>query len=75
MTYNDFVERVGWGEEFTFVYNSDQYWISQNKDGHYLTRIRDSFTQKFLTVPELFENGKIDDKSIIELWHYIGDQL
>ena len=75
MTYEELIERVNWGEEFPFKYNNEQYWISQNKDGHYLTRVSDSYTQEFKTTAELFEKGRIEGKSILEIWSYIQEQF
>lgn len=75
MTYEELIERVTWGEEFSFKYNNEQYWISQNKDGRYLTRVSDSYTQKFKTTKELFEKGKIEGKSIFEIWDSICKQF
>ncbi len=56
------------GEEFQFFLHDESYWISQNSNGFYLTRETDSFSQSFNTADELFQNGKIDGKPIIELW-------
>lgn len=75
MNYNELIERVGWGEEFLFQYRGKQYWISKNDDGRYLTRVEDSYTQKFKTCDELFENGRIEGKTIFELWSYINTQF
>lgn len=53
-------------EEFQFYYINDSYWISQNEEEYFLTRERDSFSQSFESARELFANGKIDDKTILE---------
>jgi hypothetical protein len=71
LEYNELVQRVGWGEEFQFYYQDEEYWISTNKEGYYLTRGEDSFSQSFLTSEELFKEGRIDGKSILELWNLI----
>ncbi|MGG3451733.1 hypothetical protein [Domibacillus aminovorans] len=74
MTWNEFVElqeRVGWGEEFSFDYKEEEYWISLNTDGYYLTRSKDSMTQEFDTSEALFEKGKIDGKNLPEIYMYI----
>ncbi|OCA89314.1 hypothetical protein [Pseudobacillus wudalianchiensis] len=71
MTWNEFMElqeRVDWGEEFNFDYKEEEYWISQNTDGYYLTRSRDSSTQEFDTSKDLFEKGKIDGKYLSEIY-------
>lgn len=62
MTWNEFVElqeRVGWGEKFSFAYKEEEYWISQNTDGYYLTRSKDSMTQEFDTSEAFFEKRKL----------------
>ncbi|MGN8228298.1 hypothetical protein ACWGXJ_08350 [Paenibacillus sp. S33] len=71
MEYNELVERFEMGEEFQFSYKNDSYWISQNEEGYFLTRERDSFSQSFESARELFTLGKIDDKTILELWDNI----
>jgi len=69
--YTELVQRVGWGEEFQFYYLGDEFWISRNKEGLYLTKGKNSFTQSFLTAEELFKNARIDGKTIFELWEMI----
>jgi len=71
MDYEELKQRVAMGEEFQFYYRDESFWISRNKDGYYLTRVRDSYSQSFKTSNELFENGRIDEKSIQELWREI----
>ncbi|MCP3794703.1 hypothetical protein [Paenibacillus sp. CH40] len=71
MEYNELVERFEMGEEFQFYYKNDSYWISQNEEEYFLTREKDSFSQSFESARELFINGKIDDKTILELWDSI----
>ncbi|MDP1509460.1 hypothetical protein L8C07_14110 [Paenibacillus sp. CMAA1739] len=71
MEYTELVERFKMGEEFQFYYKNDSYWISHNEEKYFLTRERDSFSQSFQSVRELFVNGKIDDKTILELWDNI----
>jgi len=75
MTYQEIVKRVEWGEEFSFYYNDDQYWISQNGSVRYLTRVRGSETQEFQNTQELFENGRVEGKSIFEIWEDIKDSF
>ena len=70
MNYEDLVERVGWGEEFSF-----QYWISQNAKGRYLTRVADGYAQDFRTTHELFDKAKIDGKTILQIWDEIKNQF
>ncbi|NMO95009.1 hypothetical protein HII30_04295 [Paenibacillus lemnae] len=71
MNYAELVQRVGWGEEFQFYYKDEEYWISLNKEGYYLTRGKDSYTQSFATTEELFREGRIDGKSIYDIWELI----
>ena len=73
MTYQELTERVAHGEEFSFFYHGEEYWISQNKDGRYLTRSRGSITQSFKTAEDLFSNGRIEGKTLYELWDTIKD--
>ncbi|MCI2256679.1 hypothetical protein L2D08_20310 [Domibacillus sp. PGB-M46] len=71
MTWNEFIdlqERVGWGEEFSFDYKGEEYWISQNTDGYFLTRSKDSMTQEFDTSEALFVKGKINGKYLSEIY-------
>lgn len=74
MTLNEFIElqkRVAIGEEFCFDFNIEEYWISQNPDGYYLIRSRDSFSQEFDTSDALFENGRIEGKLLSEIYSEI----
>lgn len=71
MDYAELVQRVGWGEEFQFYYQNGGYWISVNKQGYYLTRGMDSYTQSFATAEELFRRGQIDGKTIFEIWELV----
>ncbi|URJ48354.1 hypothetical protein [Paenibacillus polymyxa] len=71
MEYTELVERFEMREEFQFYYKNDSYWVSQNEEEYFLTRERDSFSQSFESTRELFANGKIDDKTIVELWNNI----
>ena len=75
MEYDELLERVGWGEEFSFFYRDEQYWISQNSEGRYLTKVNGSYTQSFKTTEELFQLGKVEGKAIIEIWDDIKEQL
>jgi hypothetical protein len=69
MSLDEFIElkeRVAIGEEFSFNHRNGEYWISQNPDGYYLTRVKDSFTQEFDTPEALFENGMIEGMPLSE---------
>ena len=61
-------KRVGWGEEFLFYNNNEEYWISQSGAKRYLTRVRGSVTQEFQTTEELFKKGRIEEKTLLEIW-------
>ena len=73
--YNEFKKMVGYGMEYLLYFNDEEYWISCNSEGYYLTRSKDSYSQDFLNSEELFENGRIDGKSILEIWEEIKDQF
>lgn len=73
--YEDLVERVGWGEEFLFQYRGKEYWISQNAEGRYLTRVEDEYSQGFRTTQELFDKAQIDGNKILQIWDQIKDQF
>lgn len=75
MRYEQLIERVGWGEEFLFEYNNEEYWISQNKYGYYLTKVSDGYTQEFKNISELFQNARIDKKTILQIWNDINNQF
>lgn len=75
MQYEDLIERVGWGEEILFEYHGEKYWISQNPNGRYLTRESDGYSQEFKTTYELFNNAKIEGKSILQIWDEIKNQF
>lgn len=75
MTCMDLVKRVEWGEEFSFQYYEEKYWISQNTNGWYLTRVKDAYSQDFKTALELFNKSQIDGKSIMQIWNEIESQF
>ena len=74
MTYNELKQSVGWGEEYNFYLNDEEIWISHNEDGYYLTR-EDGTYQEFKTSEELFQKGRINNKTILELWDDINGQF
>jgi hypothetical protein len=69
--FEEFQERIGWGEEFNFYYKDEEYWISQNLDGYYLTKGKGSFTQGFNTIEQLFQKGTIQGKLLSEIYEEI----
>ncbi|MFE0507973.1 hypothetical protein ACWF5S_14980 [Peribacillus butanolivorans] len=66
--FNEIKKRVENGEEFSFDYKNEEYWISQNPDEYYLTRVRVSLTQEFDTSKALFENGTIKGRKLFEIY-------
>ncbi|MFN7253188.1 MAG: hypothetical protein ACK4M9_20810 [Anaerobacillus sp.] len=66
--FKEFQERIGWGEEFNFYYRDAEYWISQNSDGYYLTKVKGAITQKFNTSEQLFELGTVGGKQLTEIF-------
>lgn len=73
--YSELAERISWGEEFLFVYENEHYWISQNGNGHFFTRVSDGNTQEFKTAQDLLDNARIKNKSIHLLWDKISEQF
>ena len=71
MKYEDLIKRVGWGEEFLFKYKGEEYWISQNSDGRYLTKVSDGESQEFKSTKALFDNARIMGKTIEQIWEEI----
>lgn len=68
MNFEDIIERIGWGEEFLFYYNNEEYWISQNNSNFYLTKVKGATTQEFKNPYDLFENGIIEGKNLTDIW-------
>ncbi|WP_041580557.1 hypothetical protein [Bacillus sp. 1NLA3E] len=64
----EFQEGIEIGEEYCFTYKNEEYWISQNPDGYYLTRVRGSYTQEFDTSEALFKNGTIEGRLLAEIY-------
>lgn len=68
MDYEELVNRVMRGEEFNFYYDEIEYWISNDGEKNYLTDATSSVTHEFESAEELFKNGKICGKSIVDVW-------
>jgi hypothetical protein len=66
--FNEFRQRVEMGEEFQVYHDGKEYWISQNVNGYYFTRVKDRFSQDFKSATDLLENATIDSKLIKHLW-------
>ncbi|QTH45392.1 hypothetical protein J4772_13845 [Cohnella sp. LGH] len=73
MDYSELMQLVSCGMEYNFYVETEEYWISHNENGYYLTRVRDSHSQEFRTAGDLFENGRINGKSLLELWDDIKE--
>lgn len=63
----EFQERIANGEEFSFTYKNNEYWISHNPGECYLTRVRGSYTQEFETSETLFKKGTIEGRLLSEI--------
>ncbi|MDR0298969.1 MAG: hypothetical protein LBI13_02650 [Streptococcaceae bacterium] len=70
-------ERVGWGEEFLFRYKNNEYWISQNEFGIYLTKVdtKGNLTQNFSTADDLFRDGRVNGEKIDDIWEEIKKEF
>ncbi|GEL05643.1 hypothetical protein [Rummeliibacillus stabekisii] len=56
-------------QEVSLDYNGEEWWISRlysEELSFLLTRSKDSYTQRFITAQELFNNGIVDGKPFIE---------
>ncbi|UQW96241.1 hypothetical protein M2M59_09465 [Rummeliibacillus sp. G93] len=56
-------------QEVSLDYNGEEWWISRlysEELSFLLTRSKDSYTQRFKTAQELFNNGIVDGKPFIE---------
>ncbi|MDT0015665.1 hypothetical protein QJV03_00530 [Listeria swaminathanii] len=75
MEYEQMADSLTYGEEYNFYYQNEEYWLSENQEGHYLTKVSDGETQEFKTSEELLEKAKINGKSIIDIWKDIQSQF
>lgn len=76
MDYEEFKERLNWGEEFEFEYNSKNYWISVSQDGEYiLNDYQLNFEIHFQSVKDLLNNAKVDGMKISEIWDQIKNNI
>lgn len=64
----DFQKGIEIGEEYSFLYQEEEYWISQNPGRCYLTRVRGSYTQEFESCEALIKKGTIDGKLLSEIY-------
>jgi len=67
-SYEELKSDLATGHEVEFYYNGHKYSISNNKFGWYLTKYYDENYQSFKTVNELLERGKINRKTLEEIW-------
>lgn len=67
-TWKAVQEAIDEGQELSFDYKGDEWWISRTnaEKSFLLTRSSDSYTQYFNTANELFKNGLINGKTFIE---------
>ncbi|HBJ8914461.1 TPA: hypothetical protein LEN54_002525, partial [Listeria monocytogenes] len=49
MEYEQMADSLAYGEEYNFYYKNEEYWLSKNREGHYLTKVSDGETQEFRT--------------------------
>lgn len=56
------------GEEFNFSYQNEKYWISQNLEDFYKTKVNGSITQEFNTSEQFFMNGTIEGILLSEIY-------
>lgn len=67
-TWLEIQQAIDEGQELSFDYRGEEWWISRIDDerSFLLTRSSDSLTQYFKTAEELYEKGMIDGKPFIE---------
>ncbi|MGX7150331.1 hypothetical protein [Enterococcus ureasiticus] len=75
MEYKEMANSLSYGEEYNFYYNGEEYWMSRNDDGNYLTTVSSEETQEFKTATDLLEKARIGDKTILNIWEEIKDQF
>ncbi|MCA0993405.1 hypothetical protein [Pseudalkalibacillus hwajinpoensis] len=67
----EFQNGIQIGEEYNFYYGKDEYWISQNEERFYLTKVQGAVTQEFSTASQLFAEGKVDGRCISDIYEDI----
>lgn len=75
MRYKQMTKSLDYGEEYSFIYKNKKYWISQNESGNYLTNSTDKHTQEFKNSDDLLKYGRVDNKSIEDIWEDIKEQF
>ncbi|AHI55910.1 hypothetical protein ACP0AK_01610 [Listeria ivanovii] len=67
--YKLFKEGLYMGEEYLFVYNDTDYWISHDANGgSSLAKDDGTYCQDFHSLDELFQKAKLDGKLLDELY-------
>ncbi|EAD5710020.1 hypothetical protein ACI6K3_001486 [Listeria innocua] len=69
------MDSLAYGEEYNFYYKNEEYWLSKNQEGHYLTKVPDGETQEFKTSEDLLETARISEILIIEIWGDMQNQF
>ncbi|WKK70040.1 hypothetical protein [Brochothrix thermosphacta] len=66
-TWKKFQEAIEEGQEISFDYKNEEWWISRVEEerSFLLTRSSDSYTQSFTTAEELYKKGIIDGEKFI----------
>lgn len=67
-TWLEVQQAIDEGQELSFDYRREEWWISRIDDerSFLLTRSSDGLTQYFKTAEELYEKGMIDGRPFIE---------
>ncbi|RKD26035.1 hypothetical protein BEP19_01565 [Ammoniphilus oxalaticus] len=66
-TFDDLTRDLMIGHELHFRYNGKNYYISQSQGGWVLTRFDQQY-ELFESQAALLQGGKIDGKSLREIW-------
>ncbi|BBB90444.1 hypothetical protein [Methylomusa anaerophila] len=70
-SYKELEHDLEMGHEVEFFHMEQKYSISNNKDGWYLTRLYDENYQSFKTAQELLEYGRINGKTLADIWNQV----
>lgn len=68
ITYNELLEYLKLGDEIEFKYKNKKYSINCGQKNWYLTEYY-SVNQEFSDTNELLKYGRIDGKTIKEVWN------
>lgn len=66
--WKNFQEMIDEGQEISFNFKGEEWWISRlyDEEKSYLLTAPDTYTQFFKTADELYKNGMMDGKPFIE---------